>query len=111
MRTGMLAAMLTMLTLALAPAVSAAEIHGTLSESDKPVPDAALTLDCGGTTVSAKTDRFGSYSLKIGATGECRLSLERGGGSLALKVAVYEKPGRYDLVVATEGGRPVLRRK
>jgi hypothetical protein len=108
MRKEMLA---TAFGLALSSAVSAAEIHGTLSESDKPVSGAALTLDCGGTAASAKTDDYGSYSLKIEATGECHLSLERGGASLGLKVTVYDKPSRYDLVLATDGGRPVLRRK
>jgi len=101
----------TGLLLALASAAGAAEIHGTLSEAGKPIAGSVLTLDCSGTTASAKTDEFGSYSLKVAAAGECRLSLERAGAGLALRVTVYDKPSRYDLEVATEAGKPVLRRK
>jgi hypothetical protein len=82
-----------------------------LSEGGKPVAGAVLNLDCGGVAATSKTDSFGSYSLKAGATGECRLSLDRGGSSLSLKVTLYEKPSRYDLEIASEGGKPVLRRK
>ena len=90
---------------------SAAEIHGTLSENGKPLVAAAVKLDCAGASVSGKTDEFGSYSLKLAATGECRFSLEYKGSNPSLKVTVYDKPSRYDLVVADEGGKPVVRRK
>ncbi len=98
--------------LSAAAAASAAEIHGTVSESNKPVPQGvALQLACGGATAEAKTDEFGSYSLKIAATGECRLSLDYKGSSGSLTVTLYEKPGRYDLAVRQEAGKLVLTRK
>ena len=98
--------------LALAGAMGAAEIHGTVSEGDKAVPEGvALKLDCSGTTAAAQTDQFGSYSLKIGATGECQLSIDYKKASGSLKVTVYEKPSRYDLVVKEEGGKLSLARK
>ena len=96
---------------AAAVGASAAEIHGTVSESGKPLAQVALTLDCAGASASAKTDEFGSYSLKLAATGECRLSLAHKGGNPSLKVTVYDKPSRYDLVLSDEGGKPVVRRK
>jgi hypothetical protein len=100
------------LSLALGGAAVAAEIHGTVSEAGKPVASGTkVQLACGGATASVKTDEFGSYSLKISATGECRLTVETKGASPSISVTVYEKPSRYDLVVAEEGGRPVLRRK
>jgi hypothetical protein len=105
------ARILAIIAFAVASAAEGAEIHGTLSEAGKPLGGAVLNLDCAGVTASAKTDEFGSYSLKAAATGECRLSLERAGSSLALKVTLYEKPSRYDLEVASEAGKPVLRRK
>jgi hypothetical protein len=49
--------------------------------------------------------------LKSAGTGECRLSLDRGGAMLSLRVTLYEKPSRYDLEVASEAGKPILRRK
>lgn len=98
--------------LAAALSASAAEIHGTLSENGKPLPQGvALKLECGGASASGKTDEFGSYSLKLAATGECRLSVERNGQSASLKVTLFEKPSRYDLAVKDEAGKLTLARK
>ena len=96
----------------LAGAMGAAEIHGTVSEGGKAVPEGvALKLDCSGTQATAQTDQFGSYSLKVGATGECQLSVDYKKASASLKVTVYDKPSRYDLVVTEEGGKLTLARK
>ena len=103
---------LGVLGFSLAIPASAAEIHGTVSENGKPLPQGvALKLACGGTTASASTDRFGGYSLKIAATGQCKLSIDYKGGSASLSVAVYEKPSRYDLEVKEEGGKLSLARR
>lgn len=102
------------LTLALSAAslLGAAEIHGTVSENGKPVPaGTSLKLDCGGSSVSATTDAYGSYSLKTSATGDCTLALQHKGSSASLKVTLYEKPSRYDLVVKEDGGKLTLVRK
>lgn len=103
---------LGVLGVALAAGASAAEIHGTVSEGGKPLPKGvALKLDCGGTAVSAATDEFGGYSLKIAATGQCKLTIDYKGGSASLGVAIYEKPSRYDLEVKQEAGKLSLARK
>lgn len=100
------------LVLAGASSAAAAEIHGTLSDGGKPVPKGvALKLDCGETSAQATTDNFGSYSLKIGATGECKLTVEYQGASGSLGVSVYDRPSRYDLAVSKDGGKLVLSRK
>lgn len=98
--------------LGLAWGVGAAEIHGTVSEGEKALPEGVpVKLDCSGTTASAQTDQFGSYSLKVAATGECVLSVEYKKSSPSLKVTVYDKPSRYDLVVKDEAGKLTLARK
>ncbi len=98
--------------LALAGAVEAAEIHGTVSEGGKTLPGGVpLKLDCSGTSATGQTDQYGSYSLKIAATGECVLSLEYKKSSPSVKVTVYEKPSRYDLIVTEEAGKLNLTRK
>jgi len=98
--------------LALPLALSAAEIHGTVSEGGKPLaPGVPLKLDCGGTTASASTDQFGGYSLKIAATGQCRVTIDYKGASASTSVAVFEKPSRYDLEVRQEAGKLSLARK
>lgn len=109
MRKGLLVAVCWIV---LAGVLGAAEIHGTVSEGGKAVPEGvALKLDCSGTQATAQTDQFGSYSLKVGATGECQLSVDYKKASASLKVTVYDKPSRYDLVVAEEGGKLTLARK
>jgi hypothetical protein len=98
--------------LGLALGVGAAEIHGTVSEGGKTLPEGvALKLDCGGTTAAAQTDQFGSYSLKVAATGECVLSIEYKKANPSVKVTVYEKPSRYDLEVKDVAGKLSLTRK
>ena len=98
--------------LSAASVAAAAEIHGTVSDAGKPVPKGvALKLDCGGTSAQASTDEFGSYSLKLSATGECRLTVDYQGVSGTLTVSVYDRPSRYDLAVSKDGGKLVLTRK
>jgi len=93
-------------------AASGAEIHGTISENDKPLPaGVVLALDCNGVSATAKTDKFGSYSLRIAATGACQLSADYKGANPSLKVILYEKPSRYDIVVKEEAGKLILARK
>jgi len=93
----------------LATALSAAEVHGTISENGKPLPQGKLACE-GAAGASASTDSFGGYSLKTSAAGDCKLTLDYKGG-LSLLVKVYDKPSRYDLVVKTEGGKATLSRK
>ena len=95
-----------------ASAAGAAEIHGTVSDGGKPVPKGvALKLDCGTASAQAATDDFGSYSLKVGATGECKLTVDYQGASGSLGVSVYDRPSRYDIAVSKDGGKLVLARK
>ncbi len=97
---------------AAAASASGAEMHGTVSENGKPLPQGvALKLECGGQSAEAKTDEFGSYSLKVAGAGECRVSIEYKGSAASLKVALYDKPSRYDLVVKEEAGKLSLARK
>jgi hypothetical protein len=98
--------------LALAAGVSAAELHGTISENGKPLAQGvAVKLECPGASASGATDQFGGYSIKINATGDCKVSVNYKGSSSSLPVTVYEKPSRYDLVVKSEGGKVSLVRK
>jgi hypothetical protein len=95
-----------------APAVFGSELFGTVSENDKPLAQGAvLKLECGDASASGVTDQFGAYSLKTAATGDCRLTLTYKGSSPSLKVTLYEKPSRYDLVVKEDAGKITLARK
>jgi hypothetical protein len=95
-----------------AAASQGAEIFGTISEGGKPLPAGeAVKLECGSDAVSGKTDQFGSYSLKTSGSGDCTLTLTYKGASASLKVTLYEKPSRYDLVVRQEAGKLEIARK
>lgn len=96
----------------LSTAASAAEIFGTVSENGKPVAQGvALKLDCGSASATGATDQFGSYTLKTAGSGDCRITVTYKSASPSLKVALYEKPSRYDLVVKDEAGKISLARK
>ena len=98
--------------IALPLTLTAAEIHGTVSEGGKPVSQGvAIKLDCGGTSASATTDQYGGYRLQIAASGQCKLSIDYKGASGSLSVAVFEKPSRYDLEVKQDAGKLSIARK
>ncbi|HEY7863180.1 MAG TPA: carboxypeptidase-like regulatory domain-containing protein [Thermoanaerobaculia bacterium] len=101
-----------LLLLAGASSAAAAEIFGTLSDGTKPLPAGVVVkLACGTATAEAKTDEFGSYSLRTSASGECQVTVEYKGASGSLPVAVYAKPTRYDLIAKEEAGKLTLSRK
>ncbi|HEY7369089.1 MAG TPA: hypothetical protein VIA29_04325 [Thermoanaerobaculia bacterium] len=103
---------IVLLLLAGVSSAAAAEIFGTLSDGTKPLPAGVVVkLACGEATVEAKTDEFGSYSLRTPASGECQVTVDYKGASAALPVTVYAKPTRYDLVAKHEAGKLSLTRK
>jgi hypothetical protein len=90
----------------------AAEIHGSVTDGGKPVAaGVAVRLDCGGTTAAAKTDSFGSYSVKAASGGECTVSVDYKDGSASTKVTVYDKPTKYDFALKQDGDKWTLERK
>jgi hypothetical protein len=103
---------LAALCFAAASTAGAGEVFGTISENGKPLAaGAALKLECGDASGQGATDPFGSYSIRTASTGDCRLTLTYKGASPSVKVTLFEKPTRYDLVVKEEGGKVTLSRK
>jgi hypothetical protein len=95
-----------------AAAARAGEIYGTLSDEGKPAAaGTALRLSCGDAAAEAKTDAYGSYSLKLNATGKCVLTVTSAAGTPSMSVTVYEKSARYDLALSRSGGKTILSRK
>ncbi len=98
--------------LLLASAARAGELYGTVSEGAKPVPAGmTLRLVCGDASAEAKTDAFGAYSVKVGATGKCALTAASVPGSPSLTVTVYDKSARYDLALVRSGAKYTILRK
>jgi len=109
MRTTLL---VSALCIGLASAAHAGELFGTVSENGRPLPQGTtLKLDCGGASASGSTDQFGSYRIQLNASGECSLSIAHKGSSPSLKVTLFDKPTRYDLVVKDEAGKVTVSRK
>jgi hypothetical protein len=103
---------LAALCFATASAARAGEVFGTISENGKPLAaGATLKLDCGDASTPGATDQFGSYSIRTASTGDCRLTLSYKGASPSVKVTLFEKPARYDLILKEEGGKVTLSRK
>ena len=95
-----------------ASAARGGEIYGTLSDQGKPAgAGTALRLTCGDAAAEAKTDAYGSYSLKVNATGKCALAVSSVPGSPSMPVTLYEKSARYDLALERSGGKVTLTRK
>jgi hypothetical protein len=99
-------------SLAFAGAARAGEVYGTITESGKPAGAAvALKLACEGVSAEGKTDAYGSYRLKVAATGNCTLTVASKAGSPSLALNLYDKPARYDLVLTLSGGKYAVARK
>lgn len=91
---------------------AAGEIYGTVSEEGKPLPaGVAVRVACPGATAEGSTDAYGAYSVKVGGTGKCSLTIPSLPGAPTLSVNVYEKSARYDLAVSKAGGKATLARK
>ncbi len=94
---------LAALCFAAASAAQAGEVFGTISENGKPLAaGASLKLECGDAS---------AQGIRTASTGDCRLILTYKGASPSVKVSLFEKPTRYDLVVKEEGGKVTLSRK
>src|SRR5260370_32028588 len=95
-----------------ASTAGAGEVFGTISENGNALAaGATLKLECGEASGQGSTDPFGSYSIRTASTGDCRLILTYKGASPSVKVTLFEKPTRYDLVVKEEAGRATLAEK
>ena len=98
--------------LAFAGAAQAGEVFGTITESGKPAQTGVtLKLACEGSSAEGKTDAYGSYRLKVAATGNCTLTVASKAGSPSLSVNLYDKPARYDLVLTQSAGKYAVSRK
>ena len=101
-----------LVSLAFAAAARAGEVYGTITESGKPAgAGLALKLACEGASAEGKTDAYGSYSLKVAATGNCTLTVASKAGSPSLALNLYDKPARYDLVLTQNAGKYAVARK
>lgn len=110
----MKAATIALTFLCLFPSTSiAAQIYGTLRESDRPVgPNVRVGVVCGSSTYSAVTDNYGSYRLFARETGKCTLRVYYKSQLPQIVIDSYNDPAHYDFdLIRLPDGRYELRRK
>ncbi len=87
----------------------AGDIFGTITEADKPVANAPVTVTIAGRPpYTGATDGGGSYRVFVPETGKATLTVTAGGRPHTIDVFSSERAARYDLVIGPDGG---LRRR
>lgn len=122
-RTVMVSSVLSVL---LPAAAAAGRIYGDITVDGVPAPAGvrleialaaaandsdSLAVPFSGLVDSTSTDEYGSYKLNVPQEGKCVLTLLYEGHAPILEVFSYKRAVRYDLVVETEDGTLLLRRK
>ena len=74
----------------------AAQLYGTLRESDRPVGDSLIEVVCGAGHYAATTDKYGSYKLYARETGKCTLTVNYRGQRPQTIIDSYNDPAHYD---------------
>ena len=108
------AGMIVLFNLSLfATTTHAAHVYGTLVKNKQPSANTEITIKCGRDDVyGTKTNDRGSYSVRVGTTGECRFIVTNKHGSPEEDIFSYERPARYDFdLVRKSDGRYELKRK
>lgn len=94
-------ALLLAAAIAVALPASAATIFGSLKRGGKPLPGVPLTLVCGKTFSAGQADAKGNYSIAVGGSGSCNLSVD---GKAATTLQLGAEPTRYDFDVPAGDG-------
>ena len=90
----------------------AGEIYGSITEGGKAVgAGLKVSVRCAKGSYPATTDNYGSYRLIAAEQGKCELRLEYKGQSPAIEVFSYAESARYDLIVESQKGSYLLKRK
>ncbi len=74
----------------------AAQIYGTLRESDRPVGDSRIEVVCGTGHYADTTDKYGSYKLYAKEMGKCTLTVTYRGQRPQAIIESYNDPAHYD---------------
>lgn len=94
---------------------SAGKVFGDIKIDGKPLPEGVkVRVTRPGTSAiadSTTTDKFGSYKLLVKEEGKSVLTVVYDKKALELPVFSNKEATRYDLVVETKDGKPILRRK
>lgn len=92
---------------------SAAQVYGTLRESDRSVgPNVRVEVVCGTSVYRALTDEYGSYQLFARETGRCTLRVYYQNQMPETSINSYNEPAHNDFDLVREpDGRYELRRR
>ncbi len=74
----------------------AAQIYGTLRESDRPVGGSRIEVECGTSHYADTTDKYGSYKVYAKEMGKCTLTATHRGQRPQAIIESYDDPAHYD---------------
>src|SRR5262245_66390039 len=95
-------------TILLAEWLTAGQIFGSVTSGGRPVPRAAIVIDCRGEGAGGATAGDGSYRIPVSQQGRCILRLKDYAGAEAV-VFSYPNPAQYDFeLVRQNDGRFAL---
>lgn len=99
--------------LSLCAAAHAGEVLGKVTIDGAPAREGVtVAARCGARTYApVGVDKTGSYHLVLDEDGKCTLTVTRQAQSASVDVVSFEDAVQADLVLATEGGKLVARRK
>ena len=98
-------------TLLFSSLLTAGEVYGLIKDGGRPIDGGTpVVLRCGVGVDSGVTDKYGSYSLSLPASGKCTLTVYYRGRAVSVEVFLYSKPVRFDLTMDQEKGKQLLRR-
>jgi len=81
-------------------AAQAGVIFGTITEGKKAAANTAIEIRCGQQgPYKTSTNSQGSYSVRVGATGECSFRVTNKPGEPGAVVFSYAQPVRYDFTL------------
>jgi len=105
-------AIAAVLILAMASAVMAGNVYGSISEGGKPIAKGVkVEVTCGANKYSAETDAAGAYRVFVKDQGKCALQVAYQGQTPSFEINSFEGSVQYDLVLEKQGTQYTLKRK
>ena len=90
----------------------AGNVHGTITENGKPLPQGVkVEVACGSNNTAATTDAYGAYKMFVADKGKCTLKLSYGGQSPSLEITSFDGAIEYNLLVEKQGDKYTLKRQ
>lgn len=99
-------ALLWIAALVLPYCLRAGQMYGSIVEGGRPVPGAAIRVDCPRGSGGGTTESDGTFRINVAPEGRCTFTLTQYGASAV--VFSYARPTQYDFELRRQGGSAQL---